>query len=112
MNANKEKKIRWTHVIDWSNLTTTSCDILDGYDVSESDVDEFVENIFKEVARNLNIPYKEIKPILDEKNSAFYSAKVIVFKTYGNMKAQHPILLKLESLLTIPEFIPDYNNEN
>lgn len=103
MDTNEVKKLKWVCVENWSKLIPTSYNSEDSYNVVESDVDDFVENTFKEVAQNLNIPYKELKPILDERNSSFISAKERVFSTYGYMKIRHPILLKLENLLIIPD---------
>ena len=77
--------------------------------VGKSDVENFVENVFKDLARKLNIPYTELEPILIEENSAFYSTKDRLFKKYKGLSKTNLRLLELEKMLKIPEVttVPD-----
>lgn len=103
MQASDVKKFGWMEVADWSKLTATVPTIDDGLYVGEMDLDEFVENVFKECARQLNIPYEELRPILEEKNRAFYEEKERIFETYTAFAKSHVLLYPLKSLLKVPD---------
>lgn len=109
MYANEVKNLKWVPVADWSELTMTNFNIWDDAFVGKSDVESFVENVFKDVARKLNIPYTELEPILKEENSAFYSTKDRLFKQFGGVSKTHSRLLELEKMLRIPDVttVPD-----
>jgi len=103
MKASDVKKFGWMEVEDWSKLKATVPTIDDGLYVGEMDIDEFVENVFKESARQLNIPYEELRPILEEKNRAFYEEKERIFETYTAFAKSHVLLYPLKSLLKVPD---------
>ena len=44
-----------------------------GY-ISKKDIIAFVENIFREVARKLDIPAKKLLPIMQDENNAFFQS--------------------------------------
>lgn len=105
MDANEVKNLKWMLVTDWSKLSKTYRGFLGDLYVGESDVDCFVENVFKDVARRLNIAYSELEPILKEENSAFYSEKARLFGRYTSVTGYHMGLLKLEGMLRIPDVL-------
>lgn len=109
MYANEVKNLKWVPVSDWSELTMTNFNSWDTAFVGKSDVESFVENAFKDVARRLNIPYTELEPILKEENSAFYSTKDRLFKQFSGVSKTHSRLLELEKMLRIPDVttVPD-----
>lgn len=109
MYANEVKNLKWVPVADWSELPMTNFNIWEHAFVGKSDVESFVENVFKDVARKLNIPYTELEPILKEENSAFYSTKDRLFKQFGGVSKTHPRLCELEKMLRIPDVttVPD-----
>lgn len=104
MYANEVKNLKWIPVLDWQELTMTSFNVWDdaAY-VGNSDVESFVETIFKDIARKLNIPYAELEPILKEENSAFYSTKDRLFKKFNGISKTYPCLIELEKMLRIPD---------
>ena len=109
MYANEVKNLKWVPVLDWSELTMTNFSDSNKAFVGKSDVENFVENVFKDLARKLNIPYTELEPILIEENSAFYSTKDRLFKKYKGLSKTNLRLLELEKMLKIPEVttVPD-----
>ena len=109
MYANEVKNLKWVSVSDWSELTMTHFNTWGTAFVGKSDVESFVENVFKDVARKLNIPYTELEPILREENSAFYSTKDRLFKNYNGVSKTHSRLVELEKMLRIPDVttVPD-----
>lgn len=109
MYANEVKNLKWVPVADWSELTMTNFNIWDDASVGKSDVESFIENVFRDVARKLNIPYTELKPILKEENSAFYSTKDRLFNQFSGVPKAHSRLLQLEKMLRIPDVttVPD-----
>lgn len=114
MYANEVKNLKWVSVLDWSELTMTHFNRWDKAFVGQTDVDSFVENVFKDVARKLNIPYTELEPILNEENSAFYSTKERLFKKYSGVSKDYLRLLELEKMLRIPDVtsVPDSTTQS
>lgn len=114
MYANEVKNLKWVSVSDWSELTMTEFGGWNKEFVGKSDVESFVENVFKDVARKLNIPYTELEPIFKEENSAFYATKDRLFKHFKGVLRVHPSLIKLEKMLKIPDVttIPDNINQS
>lgn len=114
MYANEVKNLNLVPVLDWSELSMTHFNQRSEAFVGQADVDSFVENVFKEVARKLNIPYTELEPILKEENSAFYSTKGRVFKQYSGVSKVHLRLLELEKMLKIPDVtsVPDITTQS
>ena len=122
MDANEVKNLKWISVTDWSDLPKTRFDRYGIAHVGEADVDSFVENVFKEVSRRLNIPYSELEPILKEENSAFYSTKSRLFGKYESFFSKlfgisvdieefFECLDKLEKVLRIPD-VTDINKSD
>lgn len=104
MHANEVRNLKWVPVTDWSELTMTYYDTRDDvFFVGKLDVESFVENIFKDIARKLNISYAELKPVLQEENSAFYSTNYRLFKEFYGVSNTFPHLLELEKMLRIPD---------
>ena len=106
MTLDDVRNLEWVEVKDWSGvLGTSSC----GH-IRESDIDNFVDNIFKDISRKLNISCEKLEPLLKKENSAFYSAKKTLFNTfkYGDILGEIDFiydnreLLKLEKMLRVP----------
>lgn len=114
MEAKEVLNMPWTNVKDWSILSASK-EKRNNYFVLEEDVDVFVENLFREVARKLHVSYDELLPILKKENGAFYKLKTSLFWGYevGYTK-NHTQLKELENLLRIPDVSKlDYiNSEN
>ena len=91
MQANEIKNLKWIPVTDWSKLTAIEFDFWGDSFVGNGDIKNFVDNVFKDVARKLNISYKELGQILKEEISAFFSSKCIIFHHYSglNKKSSH-----------------------
>ncbi len=109
MNAKEVTNLKWVHVSDWSELTETS--LLDPSMVCKADVKIFVENIFRDVARELKIPYRNLKPILKRENSPFYSALRRTFRKYYSLNEDSPRLLAVQKLLRIPDINNNFDHD-
>ena len=103
MQASDVKKFGWVGVEDWSSLTESVPTIDDGLYVGYMDIEDFVENLFREIANQLNIPYKELKPVLVEKNAEFYKERTRMFGIYDGFDKSHVLLYSLKSMLRIPD---------
>lgn len=112
MHANEVRNLKWVPVSDWSELTRTSFNTFEDAFVGKSDVESFVENVFKDVARKLNIPYSELEPILKEENSAFYSTKDRLFRQSNFISKNCSCLVELERMLRIPDVTNVLHNVN
>lgn len=108
MRAAEVRNLNWVPVKDWSNLPQTILDFFEHSYVGEEDIYNFVDSVFRHTARKLEIPYSELKPILEEENSAFYETCARLFRPYfkGTLRGLDPndeLLDNLKSLLRIPE---------
>ena len=95
----------WTKVTDWSGLSASHVESIfrEKYCVCELDVDVFVENIYRDISRKLNIPYEQLEPVLVAENSAFYKLKVQLFTTCSAFERKNPQLIELQNSLRIPD---------
>lgn len=80
MNAKDIRKLNWVPVTDWSELTQTYFDFFGKPFVSKTDIEIFIENIFKDIARKLNLSYNDINRIQKEENSSFYKTMKSLFQ--------------------------------
>lgn len=112
MKAEEVKNLTWVPVTNWKRLTKTSTDIWGNYTVSKQDIECFVEKIFNDVAKKLNISYKELKPILREENSNFYLFLERIFHGYSGLEVSNIRLIELENILRIPDTSKIYNRSN
>lgn len=111
MYAYEIRNLKWISVTDWSELPQTYSLPRNKFYVSESDVNSFVDNVFKDVSRRLNMSYSELKPILESENSAFYSTKDRLFRECEAIPKTLARLLELEKLLQIPDVTTKSNVE-
>lgn len=118
MEAKDVLNLPWKNVTDWSELSASYADKIgqpnqQNY-VSVIDVNVFVENLFRDIARKLNIPYKKLKPILIKENRAFYKLKETLFfsgTVYGKSTSR---LIQLENTLRVPDvsFVENAHSTN
>ena len=71
--------------------------------ISETDIIAFVENIFRDVARKLDIPAKKLLPIIQDENNAFFSIKSEIFEKYAGLGKFSDEFEELKTLLRIPD---------
>lgn len=103
MRAKDVYSLPWKHVTDWSNLTASTESTTGKYMVGIIDINIFVENIYRDISCELNIPYRILKPILKSKNRSFYRLKRSTFRdgyVYGFKDAR---LILLKRTLIIPD---------
>lgn len=110
MKAKDIRKLNWVPITDWSELTQTH---FVGYCksyVKKADIENFIENIFRDISRKLNIPYPDIFAIQYKENSAFYSTMNILFNRFSYLEKDNPSILRLEKLLRVPDIDSIKNN--
>lgn len=103
MEAKDVKKLPWKQVTDWSALSATNENWKGEHFVCETDVNVFVENVYRDISRQLNIPYEQLQPILVAENAPFNSLKAHLFKVYTGYGRKNTNLIKLEGSLRIPD---------
>ena len=115
MHPDQVKKLKWLPVKNWKQLTQTKLNNWNDRLVGKEDIDNFVENIFRDVARKLNISYSKLEPTLKEENTAFFEMEDRIFELYnGGLTKRHALLVDLQNMLRIPDTtsIPDYLKES
>lgn len=103
MKAKDIKKLNWVPVTDWKDLTQTYINLYNGKYVRKEDIECFIENICRDIARKLNISYIDIFPILKEENSAFYGTMKRLFIHNSFYSIADNSLMELEQLLRVPD---------
>lgn len=103
------RNLNWIPVRDWSSLPATGMAI--SQYVTKTDMENFVEMIFREKARKLHIPYTEIESILKDENTPFYSTLNTTFERvdYMGLSRASEKVLTLQDMLRVPDVhsIPD-----
>lgn len=103
MEVKDVTSLPWKKVTDWSELSASEIDFLGDRCVCETDVNVFVENVYRDISRKLNIPYEHLKPILKDENEAFYTLKGRLFKGGSRYEKKNSILIELENTLRVPD---------
>ncbi len=103
MEAKDVMSLPWKQVTDWSELSASIENWIGDRFVGETDVNVFVENVYRDIARKLNIPYVQLKPILNAENAPFYSLKNRLFNDCNGYGKKNSNLIELENILRIPD---------
>ena len=105
MEAKDVMNLPWKKVTDWSELSASQRGRRDNckYYVSSLDVNVFVENVFRDIARKLSIPYEGLKPILQSENVAFYTLENELFAYCSGYGRENTRLIELENTLRVPD---------
>lgn len=103
MEAKDVIGLPWKKVSDWSELSASNEDFWGNYFVCSTDVNIFVENIYRDISRKLNISYEQLKPILMAENEAFYTLKERLFKVYIGYSKNNTQLIELQNTLRVPD---------
>lgn len=107
MEAKDVLQLPWKKVTDWSALTAT----FKGrrFAISEDELDTFLDFIFSDISRKLQIPYDQLYPILKEENRRFYSLKEnLFFEDYMKRNGiederAYLKLMNLQNALIVPD---------
>lgn len=107
MEAKDVLQLPWKNVTDWSALTAT----FKGrrFAISEDELDTFLDFIFSDISRKLQIPYDQLYPILKEENRRFYSLKEnLFFEDYMKRNGiederAYLKLMNLQNALIVPD---------
>lgn len=103
MTANEVRTMKWGFAGDWEFLMGCGKNSLNDTLVTEEDINDFVENIFRGVARRLDIPYAELGPVLVDENTAFMRTKARLFKNFNSLSKNNEQLKDLERMLRVPD---------
>ena len=103
MEAKDVTSLSWKKVTDWSELSATHRNYCGACYVSATDVEVFVENIYRDIARQLNISYEQLKPILTAENGPFNTLKKRLFKACTGYAKENAQLIGLENTLRVPD---------
>lgn len=103
MEVKDVTSLPWKKVTDWSELSASNEYWLGDRFVCATDVNVFVENVYRDISRKLNIPYEQLKPILKDENEAFYTLKERLFKACFRYGKKDSLLIELENTLRVPD---------
>ncbi len=103
MLAAKLNSCTWSRVPTWVNMRCS--DPGDEYlenQYSESDFDNYVELLFREVAEQMKVNYSGVKDILYGHNTRFFEEKARYFSNYDFMGVREDEFESLTSKLLLP----------
>lgn len=103
MLAAKLSSCTWNRVPTWVNMRCSNPgdEYLDN-EYSESDLDNYVELLFREVAEKINVKYGYIRDILYGRNSTFFEEKARYFSDYAYIQPSEDEFESLTSKLLLP----------
>ena len=103
MTAEEVRNLNWVEVENWNTITHSELGRNKQRFIGKEDIDSFVENIFRDIARKLNIPANKLLPILKEENEPFYKVKEKIYSNYSGLGKDSENFKELKSLLRIPD---------
>ena len=104
MDAKQIRQLEWINFTDWgSKVPKTYVGRYGDMLISKQDLESFVENIFRNVARQLNIEYSVAQQILIEENTAFFDLMKKIYQEYSGLKESGDNIKSLQKLLMIPD---------
>jgi len=103
MKAEDVRNLKWIQLKNWDDITMTNYNDEGKRFISEKDLDIFVENVFKDICRTLNISIEELLPILKEENKSFYEAKSIHYSKYTGFTQAAEEFKEMKKLFKIPD---------
>ena len=91
----------WGEWEDWSKMSGTY--LYKGfYYVRESDFEVYLERIYRDISRNFNVSYKELKTLIENENQAFFNRKKEIFFNGCTWRWYSDELISLEEMLMVP----------
>ena len=99
MTLNDIRKLNWITLEDWSKIPATS---RAGY-ISEDDMDCFIKDIVRDVARKLNLPFADVFGIIKDENPAFFASKRKVYSSISGLSTGSVDFVMLKKLFKIPD---------
>jgi len=102
MTIEDVKKLNWVPVTDWTTAPTVvrknKISILHQWNI-----ERFIRKLLINVSDKLNIPYATLKPLFYEYNLEFFKLQEKLFTKQLYYYINEPEMLKLQSLLRIPD---------
>ncbi len=91
----------WGEWEDWSKMSGT--DWIRGFSyVSEWDFEMYLERIYRDISRNFNVSYKELKTLIENENQEFFNRKKGIFYNGRSWRKYSDDLIALEEILMVP----------
>lgn len=100
------RQAEWVICTTWNQMRSSK----DDETYTETDVDNFVEILFRECAENLGVKYNDIKDVLYGRNIEFFETKARFFNEYDLLEPEDDIWKEFKKLLTIPKYIANSAN--
>jgi len=74
------RKLEWVKIADWSLLEVQTG--REGPYVDKENINRFLTGVMKDIARKVDIPYKEVKEVITKENEAVYEYVYEIFSTF------------------------------
>ena len=103
----------WEKWGGWSKMSGTDWRNNEYY-VTKLDFEEYLEIIYKDISRNFNVSYEELKTLIENENQAFFNRKERMFNG-SSLRKDGARLIHLEEMLMVPimrKYNPTNNLEN
>ena len=104
MDASELLNFKWKNLsgLNWEKIPDTYCRNERSYYTKES-VEIFVESVFRGIARELGVPFEEIRNVLEEENKPFFRELNRVFKEMGTDALVWSYISDLRQYFFVPD---------
>lgn len=101
MNIADIRKLHWSTIDDWSYIPKTCFGKFRRY-ISKSDINNFITQNVRILARKLCVDYNELYKLISDENEAFYSIMDELFQRCEGVGANDEEFLALQEFFRVP----------
>lgn len=94
--------LRWDNIKGWGDIEKEYFCKLEGYAITENNLDKFIRIKIKEVAQALGVEYEEMEAQVKKENEGFYEWKKEFFINYGGMRTFSEDYSHMKKLFRLP----------
>lgn len=102
MKVEELLNLRWKQVKDWSKLTGVTKENGEKF-VCRTDIDNFVNGMYRNLANRLLIPCENLEKIIKSKNQDFYSLKEELFRGRYDYSILDVRIVELKNSFQMPD---------
>ena len=94
-------KLIWVNYNNWSKLKGSN-PYGNMFFITEKDIDDYIENICKNISIGLDVPYEDLMPIIISYNKDFYDLKKKIYNVFYSISRYNPDFSALIGSFKVP----------
>ena len=103
MKPEEVRNLNWVKVENWKDITMSNYGDDNKMYIGKEDINSFVESIFRDISRKLDISSEKLIPLLKEENESFYKIMEKFYSKYTGLGMGSTEFKELKTLLRIPD---------